>query len=433
MHYAARLLQQRKESRAVPRIASKRRIDASARAPEGAQRLRRHAFELRVLLHDEKTLEERGGVAIEHIGRMRLQQFPHPPELSADLRYVGIPRRENFGTYVLEQYGIQLSDRLRCAEIRLHQLLAGAPVRSGGIAELSCQALLEVEQQPILAACRGVVQAHAQVLEQSVMPMRLARFLRCNQAALRQFRPGTSQSTGSGDPKDHLQVAQAAGCFLEIGLEAVGAVLEFGMALLLLQTLCLEKYLSVEAVLPCAIKTGEETAVSGELSRFKEAGHHGHVLPRFLDALGDRAHAVTQLEPGVPEPSYEFFDLGRQAGGSRVLQQHQHVDVGMRIELSAPVAADREQRKGCRQPELPPHVLQDAVDQAAMLSQHHRTVCRFAKSCLQCGALRLHAGLQAGERGATVRKCRGRGQHGVSALAEGAFRRKGSGPRSPYR
>src|SRR5881628_1777929 len=124
-----------------------------ARAPECAQRLRRHAFELRVLLHDEKTLEDRGGLAIEHIGRMRFQQFPHPPELSADLRYVGIPRRENFGTYVLEQYGIQLSDRLRCAEIRLHQLLTGAPVRSGGIAELSCQALLEVEQQPILAAC----------------------------------------------------------------------------------------------------------------------------------------------------------------------------------------------------------------------------------------------------------------------------------------
>src|SRR3989449_10803497 len=135
------------------------------------------------------------------------------------------------------------------------------------------------------------------------MPMRLARFLQDKQAALRQFRPGISQPAGLGDPEDHLQVAQAAGCFLEIGFEAVGAVLEFGMALLLLQTLCLEKHLSVEAVLPCAIETVEETAVSGELSCFKEAGHHGHVLPRFLDALGDRAHAVTQLEPGVPEPS----------------------------------------------------------------------------------------------------------------------------------
>src|SRR3979490_2550797 len=73
-----------------------------ARPPGGAQRLRRHAFQLRVLLHDEKTLEDRGGLAIEQIGRMRFQQFPHPSELFADLRYVGIPRRENFGTYVLE-------------------------------------------------------------------------------------------------------------------------------------------------------------------------------------------------------------------------------------------------------------------------------------------------------------------------------------------
>src|SRR6266851_7515509 len=43
VHDAARLLQQRKEGRAVARITSKRRVDAGARAPERAQRLRRHA------------------------------------------------------------------------------------------------------------------------------------------------------------------------------------------------------------------------------------------------------------------------------------------------------------------------------------------------------------------------------------------------------
>src|SRR6266699_3299374 len=170
------------------------------------------------------------------------------------------------------------------------------------------------------------MQAHPQVLKQSVMPLHLARFLPRNQGALCQFRPGISQPAGLADPKDYLQVAKAAECFLQIGLEAVGAVLELGMALFLLQALCLEKRLSVKAFPPRAIKTGEKVAVSGELSRFDEAGHHGDVLPRFLDALGDRAHAVGELEPGVPESSYEFFDLGREADGSRVLQQHQHVE-----------------------------------------------------------------------------------------------------------
>ncbi len=256
------------------------------------------------------------------------------------------------------------------------------------------------------------------------MAVRLAPFLGSNQAALRQFRPGISQSAGLADPEDHLQVAKAPGCLLEVGLEAVRTVLEFGMALLLLQALRLEKHLGVEAFPPRVIESGEKAAVPGDLPRLEEAGHHGDVLPSLLDALGDCAHAVGELEPGVPQPSHEFFDLAREAGGRRVLQQHQHVDVGMRIKLPAPVATDREERKRCRQSELPPHLLQHAVDQAAMLPQHHGAVRRLAELCLQRGALGLHAGFQAGEGGTAVRKRRVRGQHGVSALAEEACRRK---------
>ena len=267
------------------------------------------------------------------------------------------------------------------------------------------------------------------------MPLHLARFLPGNQGALCQFRPGISQAAGLADPQDHLQVAKAAGCLLEIGLEAVGAVLEFGMALFLLQAFCLEKHLGVEAFPPRVVETGEKAPVPGDLPRFEEAGHHGDVLPRLLDALGDRAHAVGELEPGVPEASDEFFDLAREAGGSRILQQHQHVDVGMRIELPPPVAADREERERRRHLQLPPHLLQHAVDQAAMLPQHPGAVRGLAELRLQRGALGLHAGFQAGEGDAAVRERRVRGQHGVgvSAWAEGACRRRGSGPRIPYR
>src|SRR5258708_14109297 len=144
------------------------------------------------------------------------------------------------------------------------------------------------------------MQAHPQVLKQSVMPLHLARFLPGNQAALCQFRPRISQSAGLADPKDHLQVAKAARCFLEIGLETVGAVLEFGMALFLLEALCFEKHLGVEAFPPRAIKTGEKVVASRELPCFNDAGTPRDVPPRSPDALGDRAHAMAPLYPRLP-------------------------------------------------------------------------------------------------------------------------------------
>src|SRR5258708_18864160 len=104
------------------------------------------------------------------------------------------------------------------------------------------------------------MQAHPQVLKQSVMPLHLARFLPGNQAALCQFRPRISQSAGLADPKDHLQVPKAARCFLEIGLETVGAGLEFGMALFLLQALCFATHPVVSAFSPLATKTGVNNA-----------------------------------------------------------------------------------------------------------------------------------------------------------------------------
>src|SRR5258706_3783235 len=126
VHDAARLLQQGKEIRAIPRIASKCGVDAVARAPERAQRLRRHALQLRVLLHDEKTLEDRGGLALEQIGRVRFEQFTYAPEFPADFRNIEIPRRKNLGTHVLQQYGVELGYGFRGAEVGLHQRLAGA-------------------------------------------------------------------------------------------------------------------------------------------------------------------------------------------------------------------------------------------------------------------------------------------------------------------
>ena len=79
------------------------------------------------------------------------------------------------------------------------------------------------------------------------------------------------QAAGTADPQDDLEVAQSAGRLLEIGLEAVGAVLELGVALLLLEALRLEENLRVDALAAGAVEAREKLAAAGEQSRL-EAG-----------------------------------------------------------------------------------------------------------------------------------------------------------------
>src|SRR5258706_16417154 len=99
--------------------------------------------------------------------------------------------------------------------------------------------------------------------------------------------------------------------------------------------------------------------------------------------------------------------------------------------LPAPVAADREQCKRRRYPELPPHVLQDTVDQSAVVAQHHPAIRRLAKSPLQRVALGLHARLEAGERGAPVSQALRGGTTGSKAPAGGGGRGGRGGDREP--
>ena len=73
-------------------------------------------------------------------------------------------------------------------------------------------------------------------------------------------------------------------------------------------------------------------------------------------AFGDRAHAVADLEADVPQHADEALDERGAGGVERARQQDQHVDVGMRKELAAAVAADGDQRELRRRAELGPDV-----------------------------------------------------------------------------
>src|SRR2546423_9166601 len=120
-----------------------------------------------------------------------------------------------------------------------------------------------------------------------------------------------SEPRGTGDPDDRLQVAQAAGTFLDIGLEVVRRVLVAQMALLLLERLGLEKRAHVGGGREAAPKAIVERRRAREQAMLEKAGPNGDVLRHLALALLEGAHRVRDFETGVPEHPDEALDRRR--------------------------------------------------------------------------------------------------------------------------
>ena len=127
----------------------------------------------------------------------------------------------------------------------------------------------------------------------------------------------------------------------------------------------------------------------------EQARLHRDVGRHFGLAFGDRAHAVPDLEADVPQHAEETLDeLGARAV-ERVGQQHQHVDVRMREELAAAVAADGDERCFGRGAELGPDAGDHAVDEARVLAQQAARVGTRVERRLQRRAAGLELGAPA--------------------------------------
>src|SRR5690606_15698952 len=213
--------------------------------------------------------------------------------------------REQRRFHVLDEDGVELRDRLRRAVVALHEHLAGAASVPGGDAVLTCQRVLVVEQNALLAAAGEQVQAQAQPLEEVLLPSEAQRFAPRDQPALGEIEPGRPETGGAAGPQNGLQIAQAAGRFLDVRLEAVGAVVELGVPLLLFEQLGAEEAARIHAFGERRLEGTEQRAVAAQTPRLQQRGAYGDVLFRLLVALSDGAHAVAQFDAQVPQAADE--------------------------------------------------------------------------------------------------------------------------------
>jgi hypothetical protein len=423
MHQAACLLEQRQEQHAVLRVAPELRIDQAARTPQSAQRARRHALEFAVRLQQCETFEQCARCAHEHVLRHHVEQFPAGLEARIDRLHHGVVGRKQRGGDVLQQDGVQLGDHLRAAVVALHEHFGGAAGWRGLHAERSSQRFLVVEDQPVFAPAGDQVQPDPGVAHETFDPVQLARFGRRDQTARSQFGPGRAEPAGARDPLDHLQIAQPAGTFLAVRLQAVRRLLIALVAFVLLQALGLEKASRIALGRQRVAQLAEHAAGAGQQARFEQRGFDCDVARCFLDALAHRTDAVADIQTDVPQQADQHFqprfDVRRQLRRG----QEKKVDVRCRIQLAAAIATDGNQRRCTRHAGRRPEAAQGGIDRTRAVAQQALAVAvtfeRFTQLLLSCRQLGTQRGCQQAQRVGT-----GRGIHPSGRSADVADQRR---------
>ena len=143
-----------------------------------------------------------------------------------------------------------------------------------------------------------------------------------------------------------MDVAQAPGRLLHVGLAHVGRGAELAVALIALGERGLEELgevLPVDVLREHLPEAVEEPPVADEIARLLHGGAAGEVGARHRHAVGQAPHRVAHLKAEVPErveqPLGDALDIGRHLA----VEEEEQIQIGQGMQLPAPVAPQRDQ------------------------------------------------------------------------------------------
>ncbi len=360
-------LEQLDEQAGVADVVAELVVDQVSAVAQQANGVGAHALDFRVLGHQHEDFQEGERGALEDVRVRHLDVAV--AQLEATVQGLDLHRllagQDDF-LEVLDDQVVQLGDRHHHPVVLLHEAFDRQLDVVVFVAEQTGDAALVIEQQAILGAPGEHVQGIADPPEELLAGSQHAALAFHQEAFAHQGVQVEAAELAAGHPEDGLDVAQAAGGALDVGLEVVLGVVVLGVAALLFVAFGQEELLARPHVraagnpqhaLAQAVRAADGAA-------FHEGGDHRQVGACFLRALLHRAHALADFQADVPEQGEEAFDRLAEALLVLAVEEDQQVDVGVGVEFAAAVAAHGDQGDvGVVSPvEALPGLLQDLVD-----------------------------------------------------------------------
>ena len=238
-----------------------------------------------------------------------------------------------------------LHDLLCVAVVRLHEALGGAHGAGRQPPEALCERFLQVEDQTVFVAFCAEVQVDAQVPQKVVDAVERFDFFFGEQSRLGEVPKVGRDVRGLGAPEKDLNVAQASRALLDVGFERIGGVFVALMAPREFEHLLLKEVLGVELGVKALERTGEKRFVSAQETLFEVGRRNRHVARGLFEKGRFTSHRGAYGEAEIPEFRKEVRNAfaERRILRELVLYENEEVDVGIGIELFAPVAAHGDQ------------------------------------------------------------------------------------------
>ncbi|MNO75850.1 hypothetical protein D3C76_669130 [compost metagenome] len=361
-------LEQLDEQAGVADVVAEVVVDQVAAVAQQADGVGAYALDGGVLRQQHEDFHQRERRALEHV---RVSDFQVAvAQLEAGVQRLDLPALASAQDHFLEvlhDQVVEFRDRHHRPVVLLHEQLDRQLGVVAFIAEQAGDTPLVIEQQAVLGAPGEHVQGVADLPEEFLAGGQRAALAFHQEAFLDQRVQVEAAEMSPGDPEQGLQVAQTTRRALDVGLQVVLGVVVLGVAVDLLLALGQVELAARPHVLGAG---GFEHALAqavraGDGPALHQVGDHREIGLCFFRALVDRADTLADFQADVPEQGKEAFDRVAEGFLIFAIEQDQDVDVGMRVQLAATVAADGDQSDiGVVAPvEALPGLLQDLVDE----------------------------------------------------------------------